>query len=217
MKTENTRSNAVFTLIELLVVIAIIAILASMLLPALNKARETAKKIKCTGNLKQQGLAMMYYTQDYNEWICPSRHSRLSGIPVNPWFEMINGLYVNNEKVFSCPTNAQDFIFDYDHVSYGFNYLGDPTGTGLGLEPGNSSLGMVKIVQVKNSSNTIMIGDNTGDGTTGYFITCDNNVDAFAPLGRHAGGDNFVWVDGHVNWELMAAHQNTTDWWDRDK
>jgi len=73
--SKNVRNNhggtrqQVFTLIEFLTVIAIIAMMAGMLLPALNKARETAQKTQCTGNLKSIGTAVFQYIYDYRDYL----------------------------------------------------------------------------------------------------------------------------------------------------
>jgi prepilin-type N-terminal cleavage/methylation domain-containing protein len=108
-----------FTLIELLVVIAIIAILAALLLPALSKAKEVAKGSVCIGNLKQTGLAMFQYADDFNGWTPKINQGTFGAADDRVW---MGKLYINryvsvpkvgNPTIFVCP--SQDpWVWCYD-------------------------------------------------------------------------------------------------------
>jgi prepilin-type N-terminal cleavage/methylation domain-containing protein/prepilin-type processing-associated H-X9-DG protein len=132
------KSTSGFTLIELLVVIAIIAILASILFPVFGRARENARRSSCQSNLKQIGLGMMQYTQDYDEYfplsvisLVPSASQTnppVGGVPIG-WADAVQP-YLKSTQIYQCPSEATAPVSDPNATGYTDYFLNKNAGTG---------------------------------------------------------------------------------------
>jgi len=206
--------------------VAIVAILAALLLPALSRAREKARQAICMGNLKQIGLAIFMYANDYDDWIVPHEVrwtlpqgvasyrwyiNFFGGVPYGgawgvPWQQ---GTFSNKgwlkTDILVCRSNTYNSTGgkpnnEEKHRSYSLNlHLGGWIKDG---QTGTESWGAWKpkthkLGRVLNPSEKILAAD------------CFGDIDRLRSDGlglslRHSGGANILWCDGHVTWEYDA-------------
>ena len=209
-----------FTLIELLVVIAIIAILAAILFPVFARARENARRASCSSNLKQIGLGVLQYIQDYDERF-PKISTPVAAAPPVGWADTIQP-YLKSVQIFKCPSFTGPTGDTPNAVGYTTYWMNST----LNDDPGNGVVGKSQAA-LSNPSLTIMNGDggNSSPHTTARFncngcnaagsatgiATCGATLGLATNLTaggqQHLEGLNVSFTDGHVKWYKASTTQ----------
>lgn len=216
--------NFAFTLIELLIVISIIALLAAILFPVFSRARENARRSTCQSNEKQLSLALIQYTQDYDERLPAWTVVNFTGY----WHELIQP-YVNNYQIVRCPsaiaakgqalTNGNG-----NQPTYGMTGLGSSPTRNVMYAYNGMHLSYIKepartflLVETMSSSNYF-----NGNGYGAAYVRFDNIAVGGTPESNpefhsdmHFDGSNVAFVDGHVKWIKTGTGK---DWiWDLNR
>jgi len=198
-----------FTLIELLVVISIIAILLGILLPALNKARQQAKKLVCTSNMRQIGIAVQAYILDNNNRLPPSSCHITD--PDQYWLKVLSK-YTGEQLLFHCPSDKSNNFVDWDkplseqsdrrYSSFAVNALLDP----VCFRYGGSTNRYNRVDSIRRPKYCVWISEapETEDFQLADHIhpeTWEGSVEyakTFIAWDRHLGKSNYLFADGHV-------------------
>lgn len=224
MKSEKRK----FTLIELLVVIAIIAILAGMLLPALNSAKKSGQRANCAANLKQCGQVFHFYAGDNDDFIMPleirggsSSAGLLAHVQIINYTKTNYSAVKGRNYVLYCDRGENTSFTDYGNLNMANSYVPwfDPRTSAISIPytyafnamlcyyPSygqTTSYGTIlhrKVHSVTSASGSLLMGD----GSSRVVIPYSQYF-----LIRHGGGVNTLWLDGHVDFKKTKFTDGTS-------
>ena len=227
------RKFITFTLIELLIVIAIIAILAGMLLPALNRARETARSISCKNNIRTIQAAHALYSDDNKEWILPGRQPEQNNAPYGIWYSKLSGkdpvtgnaLGIGygvtfygptvTKGTFVCPSEPKVFSDNFNNppanaVSYTHYTVNTCLAGHVGLAGTVSNLDRTrKLTDLKTPSDAIYAADGINYGSCYLYSSGHPAYRHGAKPLREAGKNNAINANlerGFFNCSFMDGH-----------
>ena len=184
--TAAQRRTSGFTLIELLVVIAVIALLAAILFPVFARARENARRASCQSNLKQIGLALAQYQQDYDE-----RTLVVDESTGYTWFQPLQP-YIKSEQVFRCPSLSESWPTPADTPPSDYAINGFFTHS-------------LSLATFQQTSEQIAMGERLKDfDETDYHPWEPTEFEPHLQKERHFDGSNYLFADGHVKWLKWA-------------
>lgn len=209
-----------FTLVELLVVISIIALLLGILLPTMSKARQQAKKLVCTSNMRQVGIAVQAYIIDSKNHLPPSSCHIIN--PDQYWLRILSK-YTGEQLLFHCPSDKSKNFVDWDkplgeqqdkrYSSFAVNALLDPVCFRYGCSTNRYN----RVDLIKKSMNCIWISEapdtesfrladhihpEVWEGSVEYAKT-------FIAWDRHMGKSNYLFADGHTE---TLEFEDTYEW-----